>query len=165
VLQNSQARRQTQIFYQKGSQNERFSGIAHRAMKKFCFDDIQKRKRTYFMDGHYLGMEFCTGCWLEGGEEFGNMLEAIRYFNEQKKIFIVHFRNVSATLPHFTETFLDNGYMDMYQVMKTFCEISYDGTMILDHTPHFAPGFEQGSGTAYAIGYMRALMERAEAEL
>ena len=27
-------------------------------------------------------MEFCTGCWLEGGEDFGNMLEAIRDFNE-----------------------------------------------------------------------------------
>lgn len=111
-----------------------------------------------------LGMEFCVGCWLEGGEAFGNMLEAIRYFHEQRKIFIVHFRNVSSTLPYFIETFLDNGYMDMYEVMKVFCEIGYDGTMILDHSPHFAPGFDQGTGTAYAIGYMRALMERAEAE-
>ncbi|MCP4400940.1 MAG: TIM barrel protein [bacterium] len=127
---------------------------------------FESYKRVFAIaDNPYLGMEFCTGCWLEGGEEFGNMLEAIRYFHEQKKIFIVHFRNVSATLPHFSETFLDNGYMDMYQVMKTFCEIGYDGTMILDHTPKFAPGFRQGSGTAYAIGYMRALMERAEAEL
>ncbi len=113
----------------------------------------------------YLGMEFCTGCWLEGGADFGNMLEAIRYFHEQGKIFIVHFRNVSAPLPHFVETFLDNGYMDMYQAMKIFCEIGYDGTMILDHTPQFAGGFAQGGGTAYAIGYMRALIERAEAEL
>ncbi len=123
-------------------------------------------KRAFAIaDSPYLGMEFCTGCWLEGGENFGNIFEAIRYFHEQGKIFIVHFRNVSATLPHFTETFLDNGYMDMYQVMKTFCEIDYDGTMTLDHTPKFAPGFEQGSGIAYAIGYMRALMERAETEL
>ncbi len=127
---------------------------------------FESYKRAFAIaDSPYLGMEFCTGCWLEGGEDFGNIFEAIRYFHEQGKIFIVHFRNVSATLPHFTETFLDNGYMDMYQVMKTFCEIGCDGTMTLDHTPKFAPGFEQGSGTAYAIGYMRALMERAEAEL
>jgi mannonate dehydratase len=113
----------------------------------------------------YLGMEFCTGCWLEGGPAFGNMLEAIRYFLQQGRIFIVHFRNVSATLPYFVETFLDNGYMDMYQAMKIFVEMGYDGTMILDHTPEFAPGYAQGGGTAYAIGYMRALIERAEAEL
>jgi mannonate dehydratase len=113
----------------------------------------------------YLGMEFCVGCWLEGGAAFGNLFQAIRHFHEQRKILIVHFRNVSSPLPHFVETFLDNGYMDMYQVMKVFCEIGYDGTMILDHTPKFASSFGPGTGTAYAIGYMRALIERAEAEL
>lgn len=111
-----------------------------------------------------LGMEFCTGCWLEGSEQFGDMLAAIRYFVEQKRIFIVHFRNVSAPLPEFTETFLDNGYMDMYKAMKLFVQTGYDGTMILDHTPEFAGGYALGGGTAYAIGYMRALIERAEAE-
>jgi mannonate dehydratase len=116
-------------------------------------------------DSPYLGMEFCTGCWLEGGDAFGDMLRAIRHFHQYGKIFIVHFRNVSSPLPQFVETFLDNGYMDMYEVMKAFCEIGYDGALILDHSPQFAPGFAQGGGTAYAIGYMRALIERAEAEL
>jgi mannonate dehydratase len=115
-------------------------------------------------DSPYLGMEFCIGCWLEGGEAFGAVLEGIRHFQQEGRILIVHFRNISAPLPVFTETFLDNGYMDMYRVMKTFCEIGYAGTMTLDHTPRFAPGYE-GAGTAYAIGYMRALIERAEAEL
>lgn len=129
----------------------------------YRFEDY---KRAFeIANSPYLGMEFCTGCWLEGGEMFGDMLAAIRYFHQQGKIFIVHFRNVTSTLPYFVETFLDNGYMDMYQAMKIFCEIGYDGTMILDHTPQFAPGFAQGGGTAYAIGYMRALIERAEAEL
>jgi mannonate dehydratase len=112
-----------------------------------------------------LGMEFCCGCWLEGGPAFGNMIEAIRHFHQQKRIFIVHFRNITSTLPEFTETFLDNGYMDMYQVMKVFVEISYDGTMILDHSPKLAGDYGKGGGTAYAIGHMRALIERAEAEL
>ena len=123
------------------------------------------KKAFEIADSPNLGMEFCVGCWLEGGEAFGDMLEAIRYFHEQRKIFIVHFRNVSSPLPHFVETFLDNGYMDMYKVMRTFCEAGYDGTMIFDHTPQFASGFAQGAGTAYAIGYMRALIERAEDEL
>lgn len=116
-------------------------------------------------DSPLLGMEFCTGCWLEGGQAFGDMLAAIRHFQARKKIFIVHFRNVSAPLPAFVETFLDNGYMDMYAVMKTFCEVDYDGTLILDHTPKLAGDPDELASTAYAIGYMRALRERAEAEL
>lgn len=124
-----------------------------------------KRAFAIANNSPYLGMEFCTGCWLEGGSVFGDIFEAIRYFHAQRKIFIVHFRNVSAPLPYFVETFLDNGYMDMYQLMKTFCEIGYDGTMTLDHTPKFAGDSARMAGTAYAIGYMRALRERADAEL
>jgi len=116
-------------------------------------------------DSPYLGMEFCCGCWLEGGERFGSILDGIRHFHETGRIFIVHFRNITAPLPTFTETFLDEGYMDMYQVMKTFCEVGYTGSMTLDHTPRFVGEYAKGSGTAYAIGYMRALVERAEAEL
>jgi D-mannonate dehydratase len=57
----------------------------------------------------------------------------------------------------------------MYQIMRTFVESGYSNTMTLDHTPRFLEGYE-AAGTAYAIGYMRALLqralvERAEAEL
>lgn len=112
-----------------------------------------------------LGMEFCTGCWLEGGDDFGDVLAGIEQFVTDGRVFIVHFRNVTASHPEFTETFLDNGYFDMYQAMKTFVANGYDGTMILDHTPTFVGDYHLGAGTAYAIGYMRALIERAEDEL
>ena len=114
-----------------------------------------------------LGMEFCCGCWLEGGAGFGDIFEGIRTFVADDRILIVHFRNVTAALPVFTETFLDNGYMDMYRLMKTmktFVQAGYRGTIILDHTPKFAGEYAKGGGAAYAIGYMRALMERALAE-
>ncbi len=110
-----------------------------------------------------LGMEFCVGCWLEGGQLFGDMFAAIRHFVQEKRIFISHFRNVTSPLPSFTETYLDNGYMDMYRVMKLFVDTNYDGTLILDHSPQMVAAYP-GAGTAYAIGYMRALRERAEAE-
>lgn len=128
---------------------------------------FESYKRAFAVaDSHYLGMEFCTGCWLEGGEEgFGNILEGIRTFIEQDKILLMHFRNVSSPLPVFTETFLDNGYMDMYQIMKTLYAYGYGNTVTLDHTPKFAGDYARGAGPAYAIGYMKALMQRAEAEL
>jgi mannonate dehydratase len=111
-----------------------------------------------------LGMEFCCGCWLEGGAAFGDILAAIRHFVAQDRILLVHFRNVSAPLPLFEETFLDNGYADMHEIMRVFCETGYSNTMTLDHTPRFAPNYE-AAGTAYAIGYMRALVKQAETEL
>ena len=116
-------------------------------------------------DSPWLGMEFCTGCWLEGGPAFGDMLDSMRHYAREKRICIVHYRNVSAPQPVFTETFLDNGYFDMYQAMKVLVETEYDGTIILDHTPEFVGDFHLGAGTAYAIAYMRALIERAEDEL
>ncbi len=128
--------------------------------------DWQSYERAFALAGSpYLGMEFCTGCWLEGGEAFGDPLEGLRHFQRQGRIFIVHFRNVSSPLPVFDETFLDNGYMDMAQVMKVLCETGYQGTVTLDHTPRFVGDYAKGAGTAYAIGYMRALKERVEAEL
>jgi len=123
------------------------------------------RKAFRIADSPALGMEFCTGCWLEGGEQFGDVLEGIREFQADGRILIVHFRNVSAPLPTFTETFLDDGYMDMYRIMRVLVETGYAGTVTLDHTPHFAGRFADGGGTAYAVGYMRALIERAVEEL
>ena len=47
-----------------------------------------------------------------------DVFEMIKDFGSREKIFEVHFRNVSSPLPRFEETFPDDGYMDMYQVMK-----------------------------------------------
>jgi len=123
-------------------------------------------KRAFAIaDSPALGMEFCCGCWLEGGEAFGDLLGAMREFVLDDRILLVHFRNISAPLPRFTETFLDNGYMDMYQIMRLLFETGYTNTVTLDHTPRFVGDYHLGAGPAYAIGYMRALMERARAEL
>ena len=112
-----------------------------------------------------LGMEFCCGCWLEGAPTFGDIPDGIRHFAAGDRLLIVHFRNVSAPLPEFTETFLDNGFADMYPFMRTFVEVGYQGTITLDHTPRFPEPYDAGAGTGYAVGYMRALLERARAEL
>ena len=65
-------------------------------------------------------------------------------------------------MPHFVETFIDNGYYDMYKIMKTLHDVDYDGIVILDHIPSMVGGAY--AQTAYAFGYMRALLNRAEAE-
>jgi mannonate dehydratase len=114
-------------------------------------------------DSPNVGMCLCVGCWLEGGSQMGrDVFETIRYFGERKKIFKVHFRNVDQPLPHFVETFIDDGYMDMYQVMKALREVDFDGVLIADHIPLMAD--HPRVGTAYTIGYMKALLARVNAE-
>ena len=104
---------------------------------------------------------------MSGPEGKGeDIIGAIRYFGSRGHIFNVHFRNVSSPLPHFHETFVDNGYVDMAEVMKAFMEVGFDGTMVPDHVPGFINEKRLGhmtvSGTTYTIGYMRALLERIE---
>jgi mannonate dehydratase len=113
-------------------------------------------------DSPYVGMCLCVGCWLEGGTMMGkDVLETIKYFGEKKKIFKVHFRNVNQPMPHFTETFLDDGYADMYQILKALKDVDFDGVIIADHIPGMV--YTQ-TGAAFSIGYMRGLVERVIAE-
>jgi len=110
-----------------------------------------------------VGICLCCGTWLEGGKQLTGKdpEEMIRYFGSQK-IWKIHFRNVSAPLPHFVETFMDNGYYDMYKIMKALRDVNYDGIVILDHTPGLVGG--GNAQTAYGFAYMRALLNRANAE-
>ena len=128
------------------------------------FSSFDGFKRAFeIADSPNVGMCLCVGCWLEGGRSMGkDVLETIRYFGERNKIFKVHFRNVDTPLPHFVETFLDDGYMDMYQVMKALREVGFKGVAIPDHIPAMVGG---RTGTAYTIGYMKALLQRANEEV
>ena len=110
----------------------------------------------------YLGMEFCCGCCLEAGERFGDIFQAIPYFQQENKIFLVHFRNVDKTLPCFVETFLDEGYGDMLGIMKAFVRAGYKGTLVLDHSPRMVGAAGAYGEAAYANGYIRALLTCAE---
>ena len=115
----------------------------------------------------HWGLTFCIGTWSEGGDKMGkDVFEMIRDFGARGKIIDVHFRNVSGPLPHFVETFPDDGYMDMYQVMKTLREVRFHGTAVPDHVPELAgdTGLRR-AGTAYCIAYMRALLRRANDEV
>ena len=69
---------------------------------------------------------------------------------------------------------------DMYKIIKTLNEVNFDGIIIPDHNPtmgslndrvsesnHYESkyGVENRTATAFAIGYMKALVERVEDEI
>ena len=114
-------------------------------------------------DSPNVGICLCVGCWLEGGSLMGkDVIETIKYFGKRNKIFKVHLRNVNQPLPHFTETFINDGYADMYKILKALKDVGFDGVVIADHIPAMAYG--PYTGTAFSIGYIKAMVERAIAE-
>ena len=105
----------------------------------------------------YHAMLFCQGCVEEMGEDVPN---AIRRMGVDGKIAYVHFRSIRGVPKRFQEVFVDEGDQDMFEAMKTYKEIGFEGPFMMDHTPTF-PNEEQTfwAGRAFAVGYMRALIQ------
>ena len=122
---------------------------SHSAMKRL----------TEIVPSDSNGLAFCQGTISEMPE---NVIDAIRYFGGGDKIFYVHFRNVTGPVPRFSETFIDEGHVNMLEAMKAYKEVGFDGPMIDDHVPRIV-GEERGQyqyrSRAYAIGYMKALID------
>ena len=103
-------------------------------------------------------MLFCQGCMTEllGPEK---VYDAIAEMASKGKIAWVHFRNVRGQLPRFAEVFIDEGEVDMRRAMEVYRDNGFEGPYMMDHTPSFGQGFGTLHGKAYAIGYIRALVE------
>lgn len=114
----------------------------------------------------HWGLTFCVGTWSEGGDQMGkDVFEMIADFGPRGKIAEVHFRAVSSPLPDFVETMPDQGYLDLYAVMRDLHKAGFTGAIMPDHVPALVgdKGINR-AGTAYCISYMRALAERAASE-
>jgi mannonate dehydratase len=128
-------------------------------------------RRAMDMANHspYSGLLFCTGCWAEmfgPGGKGEDVVGAIREFGSRGHIIQVHFRNIDRNLPDFHETFPDNGYMNMYKVMKALGEVNFNGMVVPDHVPRCVDS-EAGpkAGEAYIFGYIRAMIQAVNTEL
>lgn len=141
----------------------KMNGVA----KLFTHYDGYARAERIAGGSRNWGLTFCVGTWSEGGKEMGkDVFEMIRDFGSRGKLLEVHFRNVSSPLPRFEETFPDDGYMDMYQVMKALRKVRFDGAAEPDHVPQLlGDSGMRRAGTAYIISYMRALLRRANEEV
>ncbi|MFC7142684.1 mannonate dehydratase [Halosimplex aquaticum] len=114
-----------------------------------------KRAMTY-RESDYHGLDLCLGCWSEMGEPLD---EVVRYFGERDEIVYVHFRDVSGTVPRFSEDFLDEGNYDEYALLQLLDEVDFSGLMIPDHTPHLEDDTDwEHRGRAFTVGYIRGML-------
>ena len=112
----------------------------------------------------YHGLNFCQGTICEGLENPGKeIFDIIRYFGRRKKIFNVHFRNIRGRFLNFQEVYPDEGDVDMFQAMKVYKEVGYDGMLMPDHTPQTVGDTNGRQAFAFAYGYIKALIQAVQA--
>ena len=103
-----------------------------------------------------------------GGEDGKgeDLVDAIQEFGSRGHIFQIHYRNISAPTPDFSETFPDNGYLNMYRIMRALGEVNFNGMVVPDHVPRCGsdPAANR-AGEAFILGYIRALIQAVDTEL
>jgi len=121
---------------------------------------LEQFRRTLFeiAPSAHNAMLFCQGCMTEvlGPKK---IYEAIAEMASKNVIAWVHFRNVRGQLPRFTEVFMDEGEVDMRRAMEVYRDNGFSGPYMMDHTPKMPEGYDNMHGKAYAIGYIRALIQ------
>jgi mannonate dehydratase len=113
------------------------------------------------VDSPANALEFCVGSLAEMPD--GDMYETTRRFARAGKIAYVHFRNVRGKVPRYQETFVDDGDVDMTEIVRILRDEDYDGVLVPDHVPELACAAPWHAGHAYTVGFMRALVGNAAA--
>jgi mannonate dehydratase len=108
------------------------------------------------------GLEFCIGSLAEMTE--GDIYEVIDRYSKQGKIGYIHFRNVRGKVPHYVEVFVDEGDVDMIRALRILKKNGYEGVLIPDHTPQMTCDAPWHAGMAFALGYMKAVINMLESE-
>lgn len=107
------------------------------------------------------GLELCLGSLQE--MPGGDIYDHVRRFARTGRIGYIHFRNVKGKVPRYVESFVDDGDIDMAEIVRILRDEEYAGVLIPDHTPEMSCEASWHAGKAFALGYMKALVQNAHA--
>jgi mannonate dehydratase len=105
-------------------------------------------------------LELCVGTLAEMSE--GDVYQAVDDYSRQGKIAYLHLRNVVGKVPHYRETFIDEGDVDMIRILSILHRNGFDGVVIPDHTPQMSCSSPWQAGMAHTLGFIlaaRAMLE------
>lgn len=103
------------------------------------------------------GFEFCMGTLQEMADS--NVLEALDRHSAAGNIGYIHFRNVKGKVPNYREVFVDEGDLNMIEAIKILKKNEYQGILIPDHSPAMSCDAPWHASMAFALGYMKALID------
>ena len=99
-------------------------------------------------------LELCVGTIAEMSE--GDVYEAVERYSRQRRIAYLHLRNVTGKVPHYRETFIDEGDVDMIRILSILYRNNFDGVIIPDHTPQMTCAAPWHAGMAHTLGFLLA---------
>ena len=102
-------------------------------------------------------IEMCLGSIQEMQE--GDLEDYLDKYSKDNRIGYIHFRNVIGKVPNYIEAFVDDGDINMVNVIKILKNNNYDGVIIPDHTPALNCSAPWHAGMAYAVGYIKGLIK------
>lgn len=123
------------------------------------------------VDSPHNGMTFDCGVTRETGAD---PVEVCRWLGERDRINHVHYRNVIVRTPNvdYTEVFPDEGYVDMFAVMKELVRQRYPRAIYPEHPRaldidrergirNMYPGGGGMVGLIYNVAYTKAMLQAA----
>jgi len=99
-------------------------------------------------------LEYCVGSLAEMTE--GDIYEATDSYSRQNRLGYVHLRNVRDKVPHYKETFIDDGEVDVLRILAILKKNNFQGVIIPDHAPQMSCAAPWHAGMAFALGYLKA---------
>jgi mannonate dehydratase len=105
-------------------------------------------------------LELCVGTVAEMTE--GSVYDAVDQYSRQGKIAYIHLRNVVGKVPHYRETFIDEGEVDMIRILSILKRNGFQGVVIPDHTPQMTCPAPWHAGMAHTIGFIQATLAMLE---
>lgn len=131
------------------------------------FDTVGYRRVVDAFPSAHNGLLYCIGTRYEaGGTRL--VLDEINHYGRKGKLFEVHFRNVVGTLPSangFEEVLLDDGDMNMYEIIQALARVGFDGAINPDHMPLLEGDTpDRRMAWSYSVGYVKALLAALAAQ-
>ena len=117
------------------------------------------RRAMALSDSPSHGITFCQATFHTMGED---VFKLIPEFG--KRIFFLHFRDVTGNKTCFRETFHDNGPTDMVELLRTTLKHAPDCLIRPDHTPTMAGESNENfgytmQGNLFATGYIKGILD------
>jgi len=101
-------------------------------------------------------LELCVGTLAEMTE--GDIYDAVEQYCHQGKIAYIHLRNVKGKVPHYRETFIDEGDVDMTRILTILYRNGFEGVVIPDHSPQMSCSAPWHAGMAHTLGYIAGVL-------
>jgi mannonate dehydratase len=117
------------------------------------YDRLLAAKPSY-----HNAIEMCLGTISE--MTGGNVYDvAEKYSKGVNMMPYIHLRNVTGKVPHYRESFIDEGDIDVLRIIHILRKNHYDGVIIPDHAPRMSCAAPWHAGMAYTMGYLKAAMD------